>query len=223
MQGGVSTKSILDHSLSSGEQYRTLSPCDSGALAPLPLRACSGVSACTRWSWGKAVAPAAGSLTAPHTPLRRVRHDHLPHRTTALTGVQLEAVARVVGVTRAVPKQVAVLQGHTCAAIECMWLAPAYASISRDVQGHNSAREGARNARFLSNSVSHMGHPFAQAAAAMCRAVTCSTCGKMTWAGCGMHIEAVRVPSWPLGPAWAVLHTRTDAATPLVGASPVHS
>ena len=157
MQGGVSTKSILDHSLSSGKQHRTLSPCDSGALAPLPLRACSGVSATTRWSWGEAVAPAAGSLTAPHTPLRRVRDDHLPHCTTGLTEVQLEAAARVVGVTRAVPKQVAVLQAHTCAAIECVWLAPAYASISRDVQGHNSAREGARDARFLSNSVSHMG------------------------------------------------------------------
>ena len=23
----------------------------------------------------------------------------------------------------------------------------------------------------------------------MCRAVTCSTCGKPTWAGCGEHIE----------------------------------
>ena len=26
----------------------------------------------------------------------------------------------------------------------------------------------------------------------MCRAVKCGTCGKMTWAGCGQHIEAVR-------------------------------
>ena len=150
MQGVSAPKEpSLDHSLSSGKQHRTLSPCDSGALAPLPLRACSGVSATTRWSWGEAVAPAAGSLTAPHTPLRRVRDDHLPHCTTGLTGVQLEAVARVVGVTRAVPKQVAVLQAHTCAAIECVWLAPAYACIARDVQGHNSAREGARDARFL--------------------------------------------------------------------------
>lgn len=26
----------------------------------------------------------------------------------------------------------------------------------------------------------------------MCRAVTCSVCGKTTWAGCGQHIDAVR-------------------------------
>jgi hypothetical protein len=26
----------------------------------------------------------------------------------------------------------------------------------------------------------------------MCRAVKCGTCGKMTWAGCGQHIESVR-------------------------------
>lgn len=26
----------------------------------------------------------------------------------------------------------------------------------------------------------------------MCRAVTCKTCGKTTWAGCGQHIESVR-------------------------------
>lgn len=25
----------------------------------------------------------------------------------------------------------------------------------------------------------------------MCRAVTCSTCGKTTWAGCGRHVEQV--------------------------------
>jgi hypothetical protein len=25
----------------------------------------------------------------------------------------------------------------------------------------------------------------------MCRAVTCSTCGKTTWAGCGAHVEQV--------------------------------
>ena len=24
----------------------------------------------------------------------------------------------------------------------------------------------------------------------MCRAVTCRTCGKTTWAGCGQHIES---------------------------------
>lgn len=26
----------------------------------------------------------------------------------------------------------------------------------------------------------------------MCRPVTCKTCGKTTWAGCGNHIDAVR-------------------------------
>jgi len=26
----------------------------------------------------------------------------------------------------------------------------------------------------------------------MCRAVTCSTCNKTTWAGCGQHIDAVK-------------------------------
>ena len=25
----------------------------------------------------------------------------------------------------------------------------------------------------------------------MCRAVVCRTCGKTTWAGCGMHVEQV--------------------------------
>ena len=27
----------------------------------------------------------------------------------------------------------------------------------------------------------------------MCRAVRCKTCGKTTWAGCGQHVEAVRL------------------------------
>ena len=26
----------------------------------------------------------------------------------------------------------------------------------------------------------------------MCRATTCRTCGKTTWAGCGQHIEMVK-------------------------------
>ncbi|GAB4086665.1 hypothetical protein GCM10028784_32950 [Myceligenerans cantabricum] len=26
----------------------------------------------------------------------------------------------------------------------------------------------------------------------MCQAVTCTTCGKTTWAGCGEHVEDVR-------------------------------
>jgi len=25
----------------------------------------------------------------------------------------------------------------------------------------------------------------------MCRAVTCKTCGKTTWAGCGQHVDQV--------------------------------
>jgi hypothetical protein len=25
----------------------------------------------------------------------------------------------------------------------------------------------------------------------MCRAVTCKKCGKITWAGCGMHVDQV--------------------------------
>ncbi len=31
----------------------------------------------------------------------------------------------------------------------------------------------------------------------MCRAVTCRTCGKTTWAGCGQHVDQVmrHVPS----------------------------
>ena len=26
----------------------------------------------------------------------------------------------------------------------------------------------------------------------MCRAVNCRVCGKTTWAGCGMHVDAVK-------------------------------
>lgn len=26
----------------------------------------------------------------------------------------------------------------------------------------------------------------------MCYATTCSSCGKTTWAGCGMHVDAVK-------------------------------
>jgi hypothetical protein len=26
----------------------------------------------------------------------------------------------------------------------------------------------------------------------MCRAVTCKTCGKTTWAGCGQHVASVK-------------------------------
>ncbi len=27
----------------------------------------------------------------------------------------------------------------------------------------------------------------------MCRATTCKTCGKTTWAGCGQHVELVKL------------------------------
>ncbi len=34
----------------------------------------------------------------------------------------------------------------------------------------------------------------------MCRAVSCRTCGKTTWAGCGQHVDSVRrtvpAPQW---------------------------
>ncbi|GHD06158.1 hypothetical protein [Zhihengliuella salsuginis] len=26
----------------------------------------------------------------------------------------------------------------------------------------------------------------------MCRAVSCKTCGKTTWAGCGQHVDSVK-------------------------------
>lgn len=32
---------------------------------------------------------------------------------------------------------------------------------------------------------------------AMCRPVTCKICGKITWAGCGEHIEAVKAQVSP--------------------------
>jgi hypothetical protein len=43
----------------------------------------------------------------------------------------------------------------------------------------------------------------------MCRAVTCKTCGKTTWAGCGQHVESVRktVPA----SQWCSGHTAAPA------------
>nr|WP_232073209.1 hypothetical protein [Mycobacterium stomatepiae] len=56
----------------------------------------------------------------------------------------------------------------------------------------------------------------------MCYAVRCSACGKTTWAGCGLHIEAVkrRVPAgrWCDGHAddsTAGAHKRTPATDPI--------
>jgi hypothetical protein len=31
----------------------------------------------------------------------------------------------------------------------------------------------------------------------MCRAVTCKTCDKITWSGCGMHVDQVLAPFPP--------------------------
>ena len=47
----------------------------------------------------------------------------------------------------------------------------------------------------------------------MCRAVTCRTCGKPTWAGCGQHVDSVmrgipaseRCPGHPSEPSTGVL------------------
>nr|WP_084395299.1 hypothetical protein [Mycolicibacterium canariasense] len=46
----------------------------------------------------------------------------------------------------------------------------------------------------------------------MCRAVTCRVCGKTTWAGCGMHVDAVR-RGVPAG-QWCAGHSAGDAAGP---------
>ncbi|WP_072278394.1 hypothetical protein [Mycolicibacterium brisbanense] len=43
----------------------------------------------------------------------------------------------------------------------------------------------------------------------MCRAVTCRVCGKTTWAGCGMHVDAVR-RGVPAG-QWCAGHASGDA------------
>ena len=43
----------------------------------------------------------------------------------------------------------------------------------------------------------------------MCRSVTCRTCGKTTWAGCGQHVESVRrtVPA----SQWCSGHEKTES------------
>ncbi len=45
----------------------------------------------------------------------------------------------------------------------------------------------------------------------MCRPVTCKTCGKTTWAGCGQHIATVR-NSVPAGQWCGGKHTATERA-----------
>ena len=43
----------------------------------------------------------------------------------------------------------------------------------------------------------------------MCRAVTCKTCGKTTWAGCGQHISQVK-RSVPAGQWCPGKHTQRE-------------
>ncbi|ORB57140.1 hypothetical protein BST42_01665 [Mycolicibacterium rhodesiae] len=43
----------------------------------------------------------------------------------------------------------------------------------------------------------------------MCRAVKCRVCGKTTWAGCGMHVDAVR-RGVPAG-QWCSGHAASEA------------
>ncbi len=42
----------------------------------------------------------------------------------------------------------------------------------------------------------------------MCRAVTCKTCGKTTWAGCGQHVASVKA-GVPRG-EWCGGHTDAE-------------
>jgi hypothetical protein len=44
----------------------------------------------------------------------------------------------------------------------------------------------------------------------MCRAVRCRVCGKTTWSGCGMHVDAVR-RTVPAG-QWCAGHSSGEAA-----------
>lgn len=48
----------------------------------------------------------------------------------------------------------------------------------------------------------------------MCRAITCRTCGKTTWAGCGQHVDQVKA-TVPAG-TWCSGHDdapATDASS----------
>ena len=44
----------------------------------------------------------------------------------------------------------------------------------------------------------------------MCRAVTCTTCGKTTWAGCGQHVDQVK-KSVPAG-QWCPGHEESEGS-----------
>ncbi|PPJ03607.1 hypothetical protein C5E43_24765 [Nocardia cyriacigeorgica] len=45
----------------------------------------------------------------------------------------------------------------------------------------------------------------------MCYPVTCRTCGKTTWAGCGAHVDALRAAVPP--PRWCGGHEDTNTPT----------
>jgi len=46
----------------------------------------------------------------------------------------------------------------------------------------------------------------------MCRAVKCRVCGKTTWTGCGMHVDAVK-RSVPAG-QWCAGHASSVSSEP---------
>jgi hypothetical protein len=45
----------------------------------------------------------------------------------------------------------------------------------------------------------------------MCRAVKCRVCGKTTWSGCGMHVDAVK-RGVPAG-QWCAGHSSSEVAS----------
>lgn len=45
----------------------------------------------------------------------------------------------------------------------------------------------------------------------MCRAATCTTCGKTTWAGCGQHVQSVK-KSVPASQWCGGQHTHAEIA-----------
>jgi hypothetical protein len=45
----------------------------------------------------------------------------------------------------------------------------------------------------------------------MCRTITCTTCGKTTWAGCGQHVDQVKA-TVPAGD-WCPGHDDTPATS----------
>ncbi|QIK72528.1 hypothetical protein G7070_09915 [Propioniciclava coleopterorum] len=45
----------------------------------------------------------------------------------------------------------------------------------------------------------------------MCRPVSCKTCGKTTWAGCGQHIDSVKA-TVPAG-QWCPGHEKAESSS----------